>query len=45
MFFTAIVVIDNPLDHLSTAVAAIRVTVHDPPPLVLGLIHLGAVGV
>jgi len=45
MLFTAIIVIDDPLDHLSSAVAAIRVTVHDRPPLVLGSIHFGAVGV
>jgi hypothetical protein len=45
MFFTAIVVFYNPLDHLSPAVGAIRVTIHDRPPLVLGSIHFGAVGV
>ena len=33
------------LDHFSAAIAAIRVMIHDRPPLVLGSLHLGSVGV
>lgn len=32
MFLTAIIVFDGFLDHFSSAIAAIRVTVHDRPP-------------
>jgi hypothetical protein len=45
MFFTAIVVFDDSLDHLSPTIAAVRLAVHDRPPLVLGSIHFGTVGV
>jgi hypothetical protein len=45
MFLTAIIVFNGLLDHFSSAIGAIRVTVHDRPPLVLGSVHFGAVGV
>ena len=43
MFLAAIVVVDSLLDDFSPAIRAIRVTVHDRPPLVLGSLHFGAV--
>jgi hypothetical protein len=45
MFLTPIVVIDSLLDYFSAAIRTIRVMVHDRPPLVLGSVHFGAVGV
>jgi hypothetical protein len=45
MFLTAIVVVDSLLDYFSAAIAAIPVMIHDRPPLVLGSVHFGTVGV
>ena len=42
IFLTAIIVFNGPLDHFSAAIRAIRVTIHDRAPLVLGSLHFGA---
>src|SRR5215467_383247 len=42
-FLAPIVIVDSLLDYLSAAIRAIRLTVHDRPPLVLGSVHFGVI--